>query len=78
MGISPIQLLIVLIIVIAIFGTKKLGGVGSDLGQAIKGFKNAMKEDEKPADKREHQAEKTAADNRIIEGEARRDEEKTH
>ena len=45
MGISPIQLLIVLIIVIAIFGTKKLGGVGSDLGQAIKGFKNAMKED---------------------------------
>ena len=70
MGISPIQLLIVLIIVIAIFGTKKLGGVGSDLGQAIKGFKNAMKEDEKPADKLEHQAEKTAADNRIIEGEA--------
>ena len=78
MGISPIQLLIVLIIVIAIFGTKKLGGIGADLGQAIKGFKNAMKEDEKPADNLEHQAEKTAADNRIIEGEARRDEEKTH
>ena len=78
MGISPIQLLIVLIIVIAIFGTKKLGGVGADLGQAIKGFKNAMKEDEKPADKLEHQVEKTATDNRIIEGEARRDEEKTH
>ena len=76
MGISPIQLLIVLIIVVFIFGTKKLGGVGSDLGQAIKGFKNAMKEDEKPADKLEHQ--KTPeADARIIEGEARREEEKT-
>ena len=76
MGISPIQLLIVLIIVIAIFGTKKLGNIGTDLGQAIKGFKNAMKEDEKPADKLEHQ--KTdAADTRIIEGEARREEEKT-
>jgi len=69
MGISPIQLLIVLIIVVAIFGTKKLGNVGADLGQAIKGFKNAMKDEEKPADKLEHQ--KTdAADTRIIEGEA--------
>lgn len=76
MGISPIQLIIVLIIVIAIFGTKKLGNIGTDLGQAIKGFKNAMKEDEKPADKLEHQ--KTPeADARIIEGEARREEEKT-
>ena len=76
MGISPIQLLIVLIIVIAIFGTKKLGNIGTALGQAIKGFKNAMKEDEKPADKLEHQPAKET-DTRIIEGEARREEEKT-
>ena len=76
MGISPIQLLIVLIIVIAIFGTKKLGNLGTDLGQAIKGFKNAMKEDEKPADQLEHQK-PPEADTRIIEGEARREEEKT-
>ena len=73
MGISPIQLLIVLIIVVAIFGTKKLGNVGSDLGQAIKGFKKAMKDDEQPADKLEHHGE----DTRIIEGEARREEEKS-
>ena len=48
----------------------------ADCAKAIKGFKNAMKDEEKPADKLEHQ--KTdAADTRIIEGEARREEEKT-
>jgi sec-independent protein translocase protein TatA len=42
--------LIVLIIVLLIFGTKKLRDVGSDLGGAIKSFKQAMKEEEnKPA-----------------------------
>jgi sec-independent protein translocase protein TatA len=42
--------LIVLIIVLLIFGTKKLRDVGSDLGGAIKSFKHAMKEEEdKPA-----------------------------
>lgn len=42
--------LIVLIIVLVIFGTKKLRDVGSDLGGAIKSFKQAMKEEEdKPA-----------------------------
>lgn len=43
-GISIWQLLIVLVIVIAIFGTKKLRGMGGDLGTAVKGFKNAVKE----------------------------------
>ena len=42
--------LVVLIIVLVIFGTKKLRDVGSDLGGAIKSFKQAMKEEEgKPA-----------------------------
>ena len=45
-GISPVQLIIILIIVLLIFGTKKLKGLGGDLGGAIKGFKKAMKEDE--------------------------------
>lgn len=36
--------LIVLVVVIAIFGTKKLRNVGSDLGAAVKGFKDGMKE----------------------------------
>jgi sec-independent protein translocase protein TatA len=41
-GISWPQLLIVLAIVLAIFGTKKFRSFGSDLGSAIKGFKSAM------------------------------------
>lgn len=49
MGISPIQLLIVLAIVVLIFGGKRLRSLGSDLGHAIKGFKEVTKED-KPED----------------------------
>ncbi len=44
MGISIWQLLIVLVIVLLLFGTKKLRNLGSDLGGAIKGFKGAMKD----------------------------------
>lgn len=44
-GISIWQLLIVFLIVIALFGTKKLRNIGSDLGNAVKGFKNAMSDD---------------------------------
>lgn len=40
------QLLIVLLITALLFGTKKLRNIGSDLGNALKGFKNAMREDE--------------------------------
>ena len=47
MGISPWQLLIVLAIVALIFGTKKLRGIGGDLGGAIKGFKEALSDDSK-------------------------------
>jgi sec-independent protein translocase protein TatA len=46
MGISIWQLLIILVIVIVLFGTKRLGTIGSDLGKAIKGFKHAMHEGE--------------------------------
>lgn len=45
-GISIWQLLIVLAIVIMLFGTKRLRGLGSDLGSAIKGFKKSMQDDE--------------------------------
>ena len=41
-GISLWQLLIVLVIVVLLFGTKKLRGMGSDLGSAVKGFKKAV------------------------------------
>ncbi len=46
-GISPIQLLIVLAIVLAIFGTKRLRSLGSDLGSAVKGFRSAVDDAEK-------------------------------
>jgi len=44
-GISAWQLIIILVIVLLIFGTKKLRGVGGDLGSAIKSFKKAVKEE---------------------------------
>lgn len=45
-GISIWQLLIIAAIVILLFGTKKLRGMGGDLGGAIKGFKKAMSEND--------------------------------
>jgi len=48
-GIGIWQLLIILLIVVMLFGTKKLRNIGSDLGGALKGFKSAMKDDESAA-----------------------------
>lgn len=45
-GVSIWQLLIILVIVIAIFGTKRLKDIGSDLGGAVKGFRKAMNDAE--------------------------------
>ena len=44
---GPTELLILLAIVALLFGTKKLRGMGSDLGSAIKSFKSAVKDDDK-------------------------------
>lgn len=49
-GISIWQLLIIAIIVVLLFGTKKLRGIGGDLGSAVKGFKKAMADDEPSRD----------------------------
>ena len=55
-SLSPVHWLIVLVIVVLIFGTKKLKNVGQDLGSAIKGFKQGMSDGannanpDKPAD----------------------------
>ncbi len=45
-GISPWSLLLILLIVMLIFGTKRLKGVGGDLGAAIKSFKQSMSDGE--------------------------------
>jgi sec-independent protein translocase protein TatA len=53
MGIGIKELLVILVIVIVVFGTKKLKNVGADLGGAIKSFRSAIKdgeEDQKPTD----------------------------
>lgn len=65
-GISIWQLLIVLVIVLLLFGTKRLKNIGSDLGNAVKGFKGAMSDGEKEADK--ERLEKSTKDD-VIEGE---------
>ena len=50
MGISLWQLLIILVIVVLLFGTKKLRNMGGDLGTAFKSFKKAVNEDEKKSE----------------------------
>jgi len=40
------QLVIIAVIVVLLFGTKRLGSIGSDLGASIKGFKKAMSDDD--------------------------------
>jgi sec-independent protein translocase protein TatA len=75
-GISIWQLLIVLVIVLLLFGTKKLRNIGGDLGGAIKSFKKSMNEDEqaKAGDEEEKSGEEDEA--RIEEqGEARKEED---
>jgi sec-independent protein translocase protein TatA len=50
MGIGSIsvpQLLIILLLVVLLFGSKRLGSLGSDLGSAIKGFKKAINDEKK-------------------------------
>ncbi len=47
-GLSIWELLIVLAIVLLLFGPKRLKTLGSDLGNAIKGFRTAVKEEDKP------------------------------
>jgi len=67
MGISIWQLLIILAIVLVLFGAKRLRNVGGDLGGAIKGFRQAMKEEggaKSDEDKLEDQG-----SGKIIEGE---------
>ncbi len=49
-GISIWQLLIIAVIIILLFGTKKLRGLGSDLGSAVKGFKKAISDEDTAKD----------------------------
>ena len=71
-GISLWQLAILLVIVVLLFGTKKLRNIGGDLGGAVKGFKKAMNEEPKEDDKKlENDAEFTEADNAEVKEQAK-------
>jgi sec-independent protein translocase protein TatA len=77
MGISIWQLLIVLVIIILLFGTKKLRNIGADLGAGIKNFRSSVKEGEDETDatttsesnEPPPRVTKKVADDDIIEGE---------
>ena len=73
-GISIWQLLIILVIVLLLFGTKRLRNIGSDLGGAVKGFKKAMSDEEKK--KAAEAPQKLESGEKIIEGETVKDEDK--
>lgn len=55
-GISIWQLLIILVIVLLLFGTKKLKNLGSDLGGAVKGFRSAMNDGDRDGEDEEKNA----------------------
>jgi sec-independent protein translocase protein TatA len=74
MGLSTTHLIIFLVIIVLIFGTKKLKNIGSDLGGAVKGFKDGMKDGEKTEEARPPQqvtATDTRASNDTIDVEAK-------
>ncbi|GIU41103.1 hypothetical protein TUM4438_04080 [Shewanella sairae] len=61
-GISISQLLIIALIVVLLFGTKKLRSLGGDLGGAVKGFKNAMSSEEEKKALEDNATDKPATD----------------
>jgi len=60
MGIGIWELVLLLLIVVVVFGTKKLKNIGGDLGGAIRSFRSAMAEPDE---------DKTADKSRVIDGE---------
>jgi len=71
-GLSIWHWVIVLVVVMLIFGTKKISNMGSDLGKAVKGFKDGVKGDEeKAAEANPVQPTQQVADKSTIDVEAR-------
>ncbi len=62
--------LIVLVVVVLVFGTKKLGNIGKDVGSAVKGFKDGMKSDEQKTAE-EAALKQVKDDGKTIEGEVK-------
>jgi sec-independent protein translocase protein TatA len=73
-GLSIGHILVVLLVVILVFGTKKLGTIGSDLGEAIKGFRKSMADSDAPEDGSLPQASNQAASPKDHQATAQRSE----
>lgn len=65
-GISIWQLVILAVIILLLFGTKKLRNLGADLGESVKGFKKAMSED-KPKDAEFEQVQQEKVEQKTVE-----------
>lgn len=61
-GMSPWSLVLILVIVLLLFGTKKLRNLGSDLGGAMRGFKKAMTDDEAAKEVQDEEQKKVEAE----------------
>lgn len=76
-GISIWQLLIILVIVLLLFGTKRLRNIGSDLGNAVKGFRNSIKDGEaqQAQESSQDQAKIEKREGEVIDGQATREKD---
>lgn len=73
MGFGIWELLIILLILLVLFGAKRLRNVGGDLGAAVKGFRKAVKdEDGKPVEDKSAQSDEGS----VIEGEVKKEKDK--
>lgn len=73
MGISIWQLLIILAIVLVLFGAKRLRNLGTDLGASVRGFRDAMKEDEQTEEEKKAL---NQGEERVIDAEATKEKDK--
>ncbi len=75
-GIGPGSLVIILLIVILLFGTKKFRNIGSDIGGAFRNFKRAVKDDDSKKDETDTTESIEQKESTTIEGEVTKVEEK--
>jgi len=77
MGIGIWQLVIILLIVLLLFGAKRLRNIGGDLGSAVKGFRSAIKDEEKDSEKTQvEQREGNVIDGEVTETKVAGDKDK--
>ena len=75
-GIGPGSLIVILLIVILLFGTKKFRNIGSDLGGAFRNFKKAVKDDDSKKEESDSTESIEQKESNIIDGEVTKVEEK--